>query len=122
IAVTAIPFQSADFRWTVTGNVSHNRNRIERLLGDIDGDGREDDLIASNLFIGQPIGAVFGYDVDGIYQFGDDIPAGYYVGSYRMIDRNKDGVLSASDRIILGMTDPLYQFGLHNHLTYKGFS
>ncbi|WP_262247818.1 SusC/RagA family TonB-linked outer membrane protein [Parapedobacter soli] len=122
IAVTAIPFQSADFRWTVTGNVSHNRNRIERLLGDIDGDGREDDLIASNLFIGEAVGAVFGYDVDGIYQLGDDIPAGYYVGSYRIIDRNGDGVLSASDRVILGMTDPLYHFGIHNHLKYKDFS
>lgn len=122
LAVTAKPIRSGDFRWTLTGNVSHNRNRIEKLLGDIDGDGREDDLIASNLFIGEPIGAVFGYDVDGIYQFGDEIPTGYYVGSYRIIDRNDDGVLSASDRVVLGMTDPLYQFGIHNHFQYKGFS
>src|SRR5690606_27643531 len=25
-------------------------------------------------------------------------------------------------RVILGMTDPLYQFGVHNHLKYRGFS
>lgn len=121
-SITAAAIRATDFQWKITGNFSLNRNRIEKLLGDIDGDGREDDLMTSNLFIGEPIGAVFGYDVDGIYQFGEEIPTGYYVGSYRIVDHTGDGVLSAADRVILGMTDPLYRFGIHNHLQYKGFS
>ncbi|PPL02092.1 TonB-linked outer membrane protein, SusC/RagA family [Parapedobacter indicus] len=121
-SITATAVRGTDFQWKITGNFSLNRNRIEKLLGDIDGDGEEDDLMTSNLFIGEPIGAVFGYDIDGIYQFGDEVPTGYYVGSYRIVDRTGDGVLSAADRVILGMTDPLYRFGIHNHFQYKGFS
>ena len=54
-----------------------NSNKIVTLTGeDNDGDGIEDDNISSNLFA-RPISAVYGYVVDGIYQLGDDIPAGF---------------------------------------------
>ena len=48
------------FSWDLTANFSANKNKIESLLGlDRDGDGREDDLIASGLFIGHSIGTVY---------------------------------------------------------------
>ncbi len=116
------PVKTDQFNWDITGVFSKNRNRINRLLGDVNGDGREDDLVSSNLFIGQPIGAVFDYRVDGIYQLADQVPAGYFEGSYRISDTNQDGVLSAADRVILGMRDPLYRFSIHNHFRYKNIS
>jgi TonB-linked SusC/RagA family outer membrane protein len=120
--LNATPVRSKDFRWDLTFNYSRNKNKIVHLLGDVDGDGIEDDLISSNLFIGQPISAVYQYDVNGIYQLGDDIPAGYYAGSYRITDHSGDGALSADDRILLGMSDPSYRFSIHNNFRYKGFS
>jgi TonB-dependent starch-binding outer membrane protein SusC len=122
LSLNFTPLKTEQFNWDVTGVFSQNKNRINRLLGDVDGDGREDDLVSSNLFIGQPIGAVFDYEVDGIYQLGDQVPAGYFEGSYRIVDTNQDGVLSAADRTILGMRDPLYRFSIHNHFRYKNFS
>lgn len=116
------PVRSKDFDWDITFNFSRNNNKIVHLLGDINGDGIEDDLISSNLFIGQPLSAIYHYDVDGIYQLGDKIPAGYYPGSYRIIDHSGDGNLSAEDRIILGKSDPSYRFSIHNTFRYKGFS
>jgi len=116
------PVQSKDFSWDVTFNFSKNKNKIVHLLGDVDGDGKEDDLISSGLFIGQPLSAVYHYDVNGIYQLGDNVPSGYYPGSYRIVDHSGDGNLSAEDRIILGQSDPSYRFSIHNTFRYKGFS
>ena len=44
----------------------NKQNKINRLLGyDHDGDGIEDDLISSGLFIGKSIGTIYHYEIDG---------------------------------------------------------
>jgi TonB-linked SusC/RagA family outer membrane protein len=112
------------FRWDITANFSTNNNRIESLLGiDDDGDGIEDDLVASGLFIGRSIGTIFDFQTDGIYQIGDDIPAGFFPGTYRIVDQNNDGVINPlDDRVFLGQTEPAYRFGIQNTIAYKGFT
>lgn len=122
LTLNGTPVKSKDFSWDVTFNFSKNKNKINHLLGDINGDGIEDDLISSNLFIGQSLSTIFHYDVNGIYQLDDDIPDGYYPGSYRIVDHSGDGNLSADDRIILGQSDPSYRFSIHNTFRYKGFT
>jgi TonB-linked SusC/RagA family outer membrane protein len=113
-----------NFTWTATANFSTNKNEILALTGeDADGDGVEDDLIQSNLFIGESINAIFDYEVDGVYQVGDDIPDGYGIGNYRVVDQNGDGVITqADDRKILGTRDPSFAASLLNTLTYKNLS
>ncbi|MDD4771287.1 MAG: TonB-dependent receptor [Bacteroidales bacterium] len=106
---------STDFEWNTTFNFSTNKNKIVELTG-------SGDMITSGLFIGQPISAVYGYKIDGIYQVGDDIPAGYYVGNYKIHDEDKDGSITTEDRTILGKTDPAYRFGILNKLAYKDFA
>ncbi|MCE6989828.1 TonB-dependent receptor [Dyadobacter sp. CY323] len=112
------------FSWDVDLNFSSNRNKITELLGvDKDGDGRDDDLIASGLFIGNSIGTVYDFETNGIWQLSDEIPAGFSPGTYRMVDQNGDGQLSAEkDRRILGRTEPAYQMGIQNTLKYSNFS
>jgi len=112
------------FSWDLTANFSANKNKIESLLGlDRDGDGREDDLIASGLFIGHSIGTVYSYQIDGIWQLNDEIPTGYSPGTYKLRDQNGDGVVTAADdRIILGRTEPAYRFGIQNTLRYGNFT
>lgn len=116
--------QKESFSWDITANFSANNNRIESLLGiDADNDGVEDDLVASNLFIGRSIGTIFDYQVDGIYQIGDDIPQGYFPGTYRIVDQNGDGVITPlDDRTVLGRAEPAYRFGIQNTVAYKGFT
>ncbi len=121
--LTSKNIQTSDFKWTTSLNFSTNSNKIVTLTGeDNDGDGIEDDNISSNLFIGQPISAVYGYVVDGIYQLGDDIPAGFHPGNYRIVDMTGEGEITPEDRVILGKGDPAYRFGIMNTLEYKNFT
>lgn len=109
-----------DFEWTSTFNISHNSNKIKSLTGkDSDGDGVEDDMTASSLFIGKSLSSIYDYKVDGIYQVGDDIPEGFFPGNYRVVDTNGDGKITADDRTVIGKTDPAARMGLLNKFTYK---
>ncbi|MCR9064915.1 MAG: TonB-dependent receptor [Cytophagales bacterium] len=116
--------QNKKLSWDMTLNFSRNRNKVVSLLGqDLDNDGKEDDLVASGLFIGKPIGTLYDYEVDGIYQVDEDLPAGFEPGSYRVVDQNNDGKYTpADDRVILGNTEPAYSFGIQNTLSYQQFS
>jgi len=124
--LNATPVQNTDFSWDISFNFASNQNRIESLIGlDRDEDGREDDLIANGLFIGEPIGAIYGYEIEGIWQISeqDDIPNGFAPGLYKLRDLNGDGEIKPQDdRKILGRSEPAYQFGIQNTLRYKGFA
>lgn len=119
-----VPVQTKDFRWDVTVNFTRNRNKVVTILGeDKNGDGVEDDLIASGLFIGKPIGTIFDYKTTGIYQLADEKLAGFQAGTYRIEDINGDGkITAADDRQILGNTEPAYSFGIQNTVSYKQFT
>jgi len=116
ISITTKNLIDEKLKWTTTFNFSRNVNKVLRLL---DGGG---DLVASNLFIGKPISAIYGYQTDGIYQLNDNIPAGYFAGSYRVVDYNKDGVVNSNDRYVLGSQDPAYRFSVLNNFQYNGFT
>lgn len=112
-----------DFEWTSMFNLSTNTNKITKLAGlDTDGDGQEDDLTSSSLFIGESLSAIYDYTIDGIWQVGDDIPEGFHPGNYKIVDINNDGKIDENDRSIIGKNDPSVRMGLLNTLKYKGFT
>ena len=112
-----------DLTWNINFNLSANKNKIVSLLGlDNDGDGEEDDLTASGLFIGESIGSIYTYEEDGMVQIGDDnVPPGWLVGTYRIKDNNGDGFYDPADRVIIGREEPAYRFGILNRINYKNF-
>lgn len=118
------PVRIKNFTWDVTVNFTRNRNKVVTILGeDKNGDGIEDDLVASGLFIGRPIGTIFDYRTQGIYQLADEKLAGFQAGTYRIEDVNKDGKITpADDRQILGNTEPAYLFGIQNTISYGQFT
>lgn len=121
--ITSRNIVTPKFEWSTTFNISANKNKIISLLGrDADGDGHEDDLTASNLFINEAISAIYDYQINGIWQLNDDIPTGYHPGNYRVIDTDKSGSITPDDRVILGKTDPAYRFGIMNKMTWKDLS
>lgn len=118
------PVKTKNLVWDLTVNFTRNRNSVVTILGeDKNGDGVEDDLVASSLFIGRPIGTIFDYRTQGIYQLADEKLAGFLAGTYRIEDVNKDGKITpADDRQILGNTEPAYQFGIQNTVSYGQFT
>lgn len=121
--------QKEDWNWVLGFNYAKNNNKINHLLGqDNNEDGKEDDLIANGLFIGQSIGSVYTYIKEGIYQIGDVVPTGFSVGGYKFKDISgpdgiPDGKISAEyDRTIIGKAEADYQFGITNTVSYKGFA
>ncbi|MBR5175301.1 MAG: SusC/RagA family TonB-linked outer membrane protein [Bacteroidales bacterium] len=126
IMLTGIPVLTKDFEWSISTAFSANNNRIVSLLGkDDDGDGKEDDLITSGLFIGQPIGTIYDYQVDGIWQLNDNIPSGWYPGTYKLHDFGNGeayDITAAEDRIILGHTEPAFRLGITNRFRYRNLS
>ncbi|WP_218779863.1 SusC/RagA family TonB-linked outer membrane protein [Hymenobacter crusticola] len=124
LTLTTQNVAAKNFKWSTTFNISGNRNKIIRLVGaDANGDGKEDDLVSSNLFIGRSIGTIYDLKSNGFYQVGDDVPAGYYPGTFRIVDANGDGKIDrAGDRVFLGKKEPDYRTSLLNTLEYKGFT
>lgn len=127
-SLTGQIIKSEDFNWESSINFSRNRNEIVSVLGaDNDGDGIEDDLVADRLFIGEPTGVRFDYEITGIWQVADEeagiIPNGFFPGSYQIADLDDSGDFSANnDRKILGYSDPSFRMGFANTFTYKQFS
>lgn len=117
---------AANFKWSFDLFFDSNRNKINKLIGlDSDGDGKEDDLIASGLFIGEAIHSLYDYEVDGIWQISemDDVPSDSEVGMYKYKDLDGDGDLTPEkDRRVLGRQEPAYSFGVQNTFSYKNLS
>ena len=118
---------SSDFKWEASVNFSRNRNEIVSILGfDNDQDGKEDDLVANRLFIGEPQQVIYDYEITGMWQLADRdadvIPSGFFPGTYKIADLNGDGAFSsADDKKILGYSDPAYRVGFSNNISYKRF-
>lgn len=119
-----------DFRWNSAFNISFNKNELVALNGS--------DIFATfspnSLREGYPLGALYGYEVEGIFSSQEEIDAynalsssGRYssapfIGNYIYKDNNGDGKITRDDRTVLGNTNPDYFGGWSNTLTYKGFS
>ncbi|MDO5969532.1 TonB-dependent receptor [Flavivirga aquimarina] len=128
ISLTGQIIKNQDFKWEASVNFTRNRNEVVSILGaDNDEDGIEDDLVANRLFIGEPTGVIYDYEIIGMWQEADaaagNIPNGFFPGTYKIADLDESGDFSANfDRKILGYTDPSYRLGIANTFTYKQFS
>lgn len=132
LTITGVPVKTKDWSWDVTFNFSRNRNKVVSILGpdnDQDGDGKEDDLPSSNVFIGQPASSIYTYELDPnhpIWSIADYeaglVPSQFSYGTYHIIDQNNDGRIdSTNDRTIIGYRDPSYRFSILNTVRYRNW-
>lgn len=125
LGLTGKIINNKDFNWTATFNIWRNSNEVEHLAGvDANGDGKEDDIVASGLFIGKPVApnTIFDYQAGPIYQLNDTRLPGFPVGSLSVVDQDKNGMIDAVDRVFLGSTLPAYSMSLYNSISYKGLT
>ncbi len=126
-SVSGTALKKGDWEWLVTANFSTNNNKVKTILGfDTDEDGKEDDLISSNIFIGEPLGTIYDYNIIGMWQVEDYnagiIPNGFYYGTYKVENLDDEEAITAEhDRKILGYEEPLYRFSIQNTVRYKNF-
>lgn len=91
---------------------------------DLNGDGVEDDDIASGYFIGHSLGAIYGYEQIGVVQENDTeymALTGASPGFPKYNDIDGEPGISGTDRKILGYTKPNYSLNFSNTVAYKGF-
>lgn len=143
LSLTANLINKNDFSWSVSTNWSNNKNKILELYDDGDGNKiMEDDTY--NYFVGQPVGVIYQYEFDGIFQVGDDfdnapqanpesaIPQeNLRPGDIRIKDTNgfdengertgvPDGKIDQSDRVFID-PNPDWFGSLSTTLAFKGF-
>lgn len=114
-----------DFTYSVSGNVSYNKNKVESIGNNINfqilGNGG-----VNKTETGQSIGYFYGYVQTGIYQSVaqmDKMPTmpTSLPGDISFQDVNGDGIIDGKDRTYLGTPFPTYNFGFNVNLGYKGF-
>ena len=123
--------------WKLNGNISFNRNEVSDLglLGDSLQIFGESYLTAGSVFgqpihvaqVGSPVGAFYGFRIDGIYQNEEEVLNGPEAGiaqpgDFRFVDINGDSLINDEDKTIIGDPNPDFVFGLINDISYKQWS
>jgi TonB-linked SusC/RagA family outer membrane protein len=124
--INAMPTKGA-FRWTVNANLSFNRNEVLALADGID-------RVYGSFHItqvGQPFAQFYGLRKLGNYANAEDlakspiIPGRSTVGSIKLEDINKDGVITfggdRDDRTIIGNPFPDFSYGITNNFNWKNW-
>jgi TonB-linked SusC/RagA family outer membrane protein len=107
------------FNWSTDFNIYFSREKIVRL---VDPDLKRD--ITNGWFVGQPISIIYDYKKIGIWQTNEAAEAAVYgvkPGDIRLEDVNKDNVINADDRQVIGSFQPDFVAGMTNHFEYKNF-
>jgi TonB-linked SusC/RagA family outer membrane protein len=114
--------------WTTDANISFNRNKVLALgpEGDDIFPGPNFVTETNILRVGQPIGSLWGWTRDGIFQNEEEVKRGAQPnakpGDIRYKDINGDGVIDSKDQSIIGNTNPKFIFGFSNRVSYKKFT
>lgn len=116
--------QVGDFSYGISINGATLHNEVLSL-------GNNNADIISGLYhrtsVGHPVGAIYGYVQDGIFQNQQEIDD-YYPASWtskpgdiRYKDLNGDGKITDADRDFIGTTIPTFTYGMSLNFGYKGF-
>lgn len=119
-----------DFKFSVAGNFSYNKNEWKDRLGD-------DDNIHDNWNIersGYELNSFYIYKADGLIANEQELaeykekytsdPRGMSVikaGDVKLVDINKDGKIDSKDRQVFSSNIPKFSYGLTLTAEYKGF-
>jgi len=109
----------SDFTWNSSLIFFMNRNKIVEL------DGSGEDNIKDELFIGESLGAIYGYNNIGIVQEEGDEEYieinNAQAGDVKFQDIDGNDTINENDRTILGFDRELFRLSFANTFRYKNF-
>lgn len=127
IALNTRNISRNDFYWTTNMSFSTLSNTVEDL-GDISEIITGNAGFSNSFFLikeGVPLRSFYGYEIEGIWQQGDDFTKttdNVQPGSIKYKDQNNDGTVNADDRVVLGNSFPNFTFSIGNTVSYKNLS
>ena len=122
IGISSINIDKKNFVWSTSVTFTAAHTEVVDL-GLYDESGKAIDDLASGYFIGWPTNCYYDYVFDGIYQIGDEIPAGWNPGYVRYKDLNGDGKIDAEhDKKVVCAREPSFDASITNTFSYKGLS
>ena len=113
--------------FNISLNGGYLQNKVLKLDAPIPGGRTDDGVNSTQTIVGQPIGAFYLYQMDGIFQNQTDILTSAYQGKkvqpgdVKYVDQNKDNVIDAKDRVYMGSAIPTFTAGLNLSGHYSGF-
>lgn len=136
ITLSGTPIKTKDFTWESNMAFSYNKNKIKHLYYDYDENGVEKNDITNGWYIGKPIGEIWTWEVDGIWQVNEAKEAALYgqkPGDPKVInhcteddeildDGTRKAVYNDKDKVYLGTTQPPYYWNWSNSFSYKDFT
>lgn len=109
--------------WNSSVNFTTINNKVTAL-----GPGQNEIIDGAHITrVGNSIGELYGYVVDGIYKSQGEIDASAQsgtsvrVGDWKIVDVSGDGSINDDDRQSLGSTLPDFTYGFNNRVSYKNF-
>lgn len=138
-ALTTVNVETADWHWDTSFTFAANKNEILEI------DGKKEDNIGNEWFIGEPVNVIYNYDWTGIvsdrdmtvpnnqaakdngFQPGQTVKeADYYYKVYGWnegmpIIADLDGKITDDDKRILGHIDPSWTGSITTNLRYKNW-
>jgi len=126
LSLTSVNVRAKDlggFEWSTDWNFTANREKILDL-NSTNPDGSKRDDLGNQRFIGQPLYVIYDYKNIGIWQTSEADQAkkfGSKPGQIKVLDVNGDGVINASDRVVVGSRQPKFEAGITNRFRFKGF-
>lgn len=123
----------ADFRWNLSGNIAHDRNKVKSLLDGVDVLWNGGNIMArdGNLFVGQSLNNYYSFAFDKIAQQSDMDRVNQMTfynnnivnpGDILPQDLNGDGEITPEDDMqIVGKGDPKFYGGFNTNFGYKNW-
>ncbi|MGF7041593.1 TonB-linked SusC/RagA family outer membrane protein [Mucilaginibacter lappiensis] len=136
ISVSGQIVKSQDWNWTLSGNISFDKNTVKQLYGnakEIYNTDPSKDSRTGNVFLGQSLNNIYTYVSGGIAQESNRAEweninyNGKTVGLGDLFAKDvsgpngvKDGIVNQYDRQVVGKSDPKFYGGFSTDLSYKG--
>lgn len=130
VSINSVNIAKDKFTWNTGFSLTHNRNEIVHLYGDledvVDENGnvvgqKEADDVSNQWFIGEALDRIWNYKVLGIWQEDEREKAKEYSrspGDFKIQDTNGDGVYTNDDKVFQGYGKPQLRLTMRNDFQY----
>lgn len=116
----------SDFKFDITAVVTTYKTNIVKIPGNFfnAGGSRIGTFVRNQ--VGHPIGAFYGYKVEGLFKDAADVAASpkqdaAAPGRFKYLDTDGNKIINAEDRTFFGDPNPDFTYGLNLSANYKGF-